>query len=264
MIYTKTHKILLIMKANKKNMWLVFLVAAAMINLAAGCEEWFIIDDDNGDDNGALTVQDASGNTYTAKNFGGKIWMTQNLKHLPEVHVITVQDSHHEPRYFVYGYNGSDVAAAKGTANYSTYGVLYNWHAAMISCPAGWRLPSDEDWKHLDRHLGMNQDQLDSWDTYRGTNEGAKLAGNEDLWQAGHLKRDEMFGTSGFNALPAGQAAPGIYGRQQYLGLSTAFWSSTEGQASNAVTRLVDYGRPHLRRHAPEKFYGYSVRCVKN
>ena len=60
----------------------------------------------------------------------------------------------------VYGYNGTNVAAAKATANYTTYGVLYNWTAAMNgaatsntspsgvqgACPADWHLPSDAEW----------------------------------------------------------------------------------------------------------------------
>ena len=30
------------------------------------------------------------------------------------------------PYYYVYGYEGTDVADAQATANYDTYGVLYN------------------------------------------------------------------------------------------------------------------------------------------
>ena len=67
----------------------------------------------------------------------------------------------------VYDYapgSGSEtVAGAKATANYDTYGVLYNWPAAMDGdtsstanpsgvqgiCPTGWHLPSHEEWTEL-------------------------------------------------------------------------------------------------------------------
>ena len=37
------------------------------------------------------------------------------------------------PYYYVYGYEGTDVADAQATANYDTYGVLYNWLSVFIS-----------------------------------------------------------------------------------------------------------------------------------
>ncbi|MFA5229367.1 MAG: FISUMP domain-containing protein, partial [Candidatus Paceibacterota bacterium] len=66
------------------------------------------------------------------------------------------EDAGHEtdPYYYVYGYDGTDVGAAKATANYLTYGVLYNWHAALTSCPPGWHLPSFDEWTVLTDYLG--------------------------------------------------------------------------------------------------------------
>ena len=54
------------------------------------------------------------------------------------------------------GYEGTDVAAAKSTANYETYGVLYNWPAVMTEgiCPSGWHIPSDEEFTQLTDFLG--------------------------------------------------------------------------------------------------------------
>ena len=40
---------------------------------------------------------------------------------------------------------------------------------------------------------------------YRGTDEGSKLAGSSDLWNDGVLENNSEFGTSSFNALPAGR-----------------------------------------------------------
>ncbi|MGI6335275.1 MAG: FISUMP domain-containing protein [Minisyncoccales bacterium] len=57
--------------------------------------------------------------------------------------------SSEDPHYFVYGYGGTDVDAAKATTNYNTYGVLYNWEAAKTACPTGWHLPSRAEWLTL-------------------------------------------------------------------------------------------------------------------
>ena len=46
------------------------------------------------------------------------------------------------PYYYVYGYNGTTVSAAKATANYTTYGVLYNWPAAMNGAVSSYSVPS--------------------------------------------------------------------------------------------------------------------------
>lgn len=49
-------------------------------------------------------------------------------------------------------------------------GYYYTWDAAMNVCPSGWRLPSDNDWKVLEGHLGMTSAQQNAND-YRGTDD---------------------------------------------------------------------------------------------
>jgi hypothetical protein len=56
--------------------------------------------------------------------------MTENLAYLPVVSPSSA-GSETAPYYYVNGYEGSTVASAKATANYTAYGVLYNWPAAM-------------------------------------------------------------------------------------------------------------------------------------
>ena len=43
------------------------------------------------------------------------------------------------------------------------------------ACPTGWHLPSDDEWKQLEMHLGMSQSEADvtGW---RGKNQGSELA----------------------------------------------------------------------------------------
>ena len=83
-------------------------------------------------------------NVYKTVTIGRQTWMAQNLAYLP---TVTGQDkkSTSIPCYYVYGYSGTDVQEAKKNPNYKTFGVLYNWPAANIACPEGWRLPDDAD-----------------------------------------------------------------------------------------------------------------------
>src|SRR5690554_6870297 len=107
------------------------------------------------------------GNVYNWVKIGNQIWMAENLAYLPEVvhsnAEFQTQSSNGQPGYGVYGYDGNDVATAKSQSNYTTYGVLYNWYAAMNGaessmanpsgvqgvCPDGWHLPSDDEWHEL-------------------------------------------------------------------------------------------------------------------
>jgi uncharacterized protein (TIGR02145 family) len=39
---------------------------------------------------------------------------------------------------------------------------LYNWPAAIAACPAGWHLPTDEEWKILEKNQGMTNSDGDA------------------------------------------------------------------------------------------------------
>ena len=56
-------------------------------------------------------------------------------------------------------------------------------------CPDGWHLPTHDEWLELERFIGIPEDEIDLYNTWRGTNEGTQL-------QPG--------GTFGFEALMAG------------------------------------------------------------
>jgi len=127
-------------------------------------------------------------------------------------------------------------------------GYYYTWDAAMNVCPSGWRLPSDNDWKVLEGHLGMTSAQQNAND-YRGTDQGTKL---------------KVGGSSGFEAKLTGYRAwdGTFYNRG---GLST-FWTSTESSNSaSAQRRTVHTDHAKVYRYMiPKGGYGFSVRCLKN
>src|SRR5690606_7790977 len=220
------------------------------------------------------TLTDArDGRQYLTVQVGGQCWMKENLKYLPEV-MGPLSGSASAPRYYVHGYNGTEVDLAQDTDEFNTYGVLYNWPAAMNNavgsnavpsgvqgvCPAGWHLPGDDEWKLMEIALGMDPTEADDMG-FRGTNEGSKFAGNFPLWTNGDLRNDAEFGTSGLDARTAGsRLATGTFVQLQGGG---RWWTTTDGGGS-ARMRFLSYVNTGTYRDQIAKTIGSSVRCVKD
>ncbi len=198
---------------------------------------------------------------YKVVKIGNQVWMAENLKYLPSV-VGAGTGSKTEAYYYVYGYDGTDVAAAKQTNNYKTYGVLYNWTAAMNGaassdanpsgvqgvCPTGWHLPSDIEWTKLTNHLG-------------GENvAGGKLKEKETThWDDPNIGATNE---SGFTALPGGSR--GRNGSFSYVGNIGNWWSSTQFLSSNALGRYLGHYYARVNGNLVTKDNGFSVRCVRD
>ncbi len=195
---------------------------------------------------------------YPTIQIGNQCWFAENLKYLPDVVTSSTTDDS-EPYYYVYGYEGTNVEIAKVSENYNTYGVLYNWTAALDACPTGWHLPSDDDWKTLEIGLGMNNGQADL-DGFRGTNEGSKIAGEEGFWIPSNLVYSDEFGSSGFSALPGGQIGYSAYGIEE----KTWFWTSTPWNSGSAIYRGLWNNYQSIERDYLGKQYAFSVRCVRD
>ncbi len=198
------------------------------------------------------------GRTYEYKTIGSQTWMIENLAYLPSVSSSST-GSDSEKHYYVYGYEGTSVSAAKSTDNYETYGVLYNWEAAKTACPAGWRLPSDDDWKSLEKHLGMSYTDanISGW-RYSG-DVGEKL-----MSTSGWGWHNDGTGTnsSGFTALPGGSrdSNGGFYLLNSYA----FFWSFMEPRWMYAWGRILHFLYDGVYRGRNYRRDGLSIRCIKN
>lgn len=197
---------------------------------------------------------------YKTISIGNQIWMAENLRYLPSV-VGPGTSSATLPYYYVYGYNGTDVAVAKGTINYTTFGALYNWPAAMNGlsgsnanpsgvqgiCPEGWHLPSDAEWSVLTEFLG-------------GENvAGGKMKENSGLYWAN--PNVGATNESGFTALPGGY----LYfdNHFHHIGYYGTWWSTTPGY-SNIFDRYVKNDNASVYRSESGPENGWSIRCVKD
>ncbi len=195
------------------------------------------------------TVDDIEGNTYKTVTIGNQVWMAENLKTtrftdgtgIPPVPGNIEWKSLSTPGYCWYD---NDEAANK-----STYGALYNWYAVASGklCPAGWRIPSDEQWKTLTTYLG-----------------GEYLAGDK-LKEEGaeHWKHfnDKATNASGFTALPGGGRIDGTFVLIEESGV---WWTSTSFNEDQAYLRELDNFVTEVLSGYLSKKHGFSVRCVKN
>jgi uncharacterized protein (TIGR02145 family) len=233
------------MKTTSNSLMILLAVTtvAILLTFNSSCKK---DDDDNTITTGTFT-DPRDGKVYKTLTIGGQTWLAENLKYLPEV-IGPAASSQTTPYYYVFGYDGTNVAEAKATANFATYGVLYNWPAAVNACPSGWHLPADEEWSRLMDHLG-----------------GQDIAGGK-LKESGtaHWSDPNTGATNetGFSSLPGGYLNNDA--EFQYTGTNGYWWSSTEFGSSAAWGRGMYYKSNAVSRDASYKSYGFSVVCVKD
>ena len=177
-----------------------------------------------------------------------QVWMAQNLNY-------ETPDS--------YCYNDDD-------ANCSKYGRIYKWTGAIDSlflfrttgekcgfdshcslkypvqgaCPNGWHLPTFQEWQTLLATVG-------------GDSTAGKVLKSTSGWS--NVNGADAFL---FSALPAGGCDGNKYCDGE--GEETVFWSSSEHGTYVASTVLFGSRFDYVREYTALKYYGYSVRCLKN
>ena len=162
------------------------------------------------------------GNTYKTIQVGDRIWMAENLKF----------ESTEGASFF-----------DNNPANKNTYGLLYTWNTATKVCPAGWRLPTGEEFKRL----------IDFYENGIGIEKMVKNTATINL-QLGGMRDFE--------------------GTWSEIEESGYYWTSTEYDKNYAqyfgYMIILDHPVIDLSRvednedvHGSEKSSGYSVRCVQ-
>ncbi|WP_353499710.1 fibrobacter succinogenes major paralogous domain-containing protein [Vibrio chaetopteri] len=197
-------------------------------------------------------VQDNEGNVYRTVQIGDQVWMAENLRS------TKYQD-------------GSKIKTAAipkdDDSNLLKYGRLYDWHDVADErnlCPEGWRVATDEDWKELERTIGMSEEDIGK-DGWRGDNDIAiqlKESQPDSLFKSFD---QSQVNKQNFFARPAGVKWKGFYITQ---GVYTEFWTGTKAKDDKAFIRTLAYSwwNPHkgeIRRTTSSKDYMFSVRCIK-
>jgi uncharacterized protein (TIGR02145 family) len=150
------------------------------------------------------------------------------------------------------------------TINCDTNGGLYQWNEMMEYtlvegtqgiCPAGWHLPSEDEWCVLTQFIDPTVDC--NTIGYSGTDVGARMKSTSG-WNGGGNGTN----TSGFNGLPGGFHIPNA--NFANLGFYALFWSSTEYVSNESWDRDLPYNNNFIGRVGNDKNYGFSVRCIKD
>ena len=218
------------------------LLFTAFLLIASSCKK------DEGD-----KITDIEGNVYTSVTIGTQVWMAENLKttkyndgtDIPMVTDNTAWSNAHTPAYCWYN---NDIS------NKDIYGALYNWYVGITEklCPAGWHVPSWDEWRILEVFLGEDS----------GVGNKLKEAGTVH-WNSPNA---EATNETGFTGLPGGHRNPQANGEFNYIRISGFFWSSSgsdEYDSDGRFRALVSVSR-NLGSGSNVKGYGYSVRCLKD
>ena len=255
-------------------------------------------------------VTDYDGNTYDAVKINNQTWMAENLRsehyadgtEIPMGHKPIVDNAGNITGYQQFEYERSSFEPYRymyyGYSNLVPYfGYLYNWPAVMKEakssdsnpsgvqgvCPNGWHVPSDAEWKELERSLGMDSATTEKAG-FRGRIANKMVASQSET--SFRWTQSSTQGTPGsqdstgrnvsqLSMLPSGKLYDyGVHGfpvvnwvwnSYNWSGECAAFWTSTEMMSLRAWYRELNYDKRGVNRG---NYYnndcGYSVRCVKN
>lgn len=204
-------------------------------------------------------VDSRDGNEYSWVRIGNQIWMAENMAYLPKVNAHS-EGSHTEPFYYVMEYSGTNVNMAKTTDYFKTYGVLYNWTAAQVACPAGWHLPTDTEFRTLQNYL------INSGYGFGGSGgDIAKSLAAKTNWNSNSFpgtpgNDPKTNNASGFSGLPGGDITNGATFAVGYNGY---WYSATKTNNYISVWYLTATSTDFLRM-GTGNFSAYNVRYIKD
>ena len=225
---------------------------------------------------GAATVTDHEGNVYNTVQIGNQCWTRENMRCTTSPSTGT---SILEFPAGYYSYTGKKAYYVNGdSANTATYGLLYNWVAAIDTfhtaygetstcasevlsvtfsgyrrgiCPEGWHIPSNAEWTQLTAYLYNNGYQCPGCSGVSNVAKVdciAKALASQTGWNSSGTtyavgNDPSTNNATGFSALPAGyytgSGTSGYYAGGYTFATNTHYWSST--QSSNTPYALVHY-----------------------
>lgn len=184
------------------------------------------------------------GEVYHYARYGTLEWTCENARYVTEGTSSTI-------------YQDADVPdGTYSTEHLPIFGCLYTQTGAREAVPAGWRLPSDEDWQNLERHLGMSAADAARTE-WCGAVAGWMLARTDDnpvlgLLPGGYFTRHTWMGTSGY----------------RFMGAYAFYWTSTPDESKAGeyyYYRKLIYNRDEVYRQSMEpENQMLSVRFVRD
>ena len=188
--------------------------------------------------------------TIQEVKIGNQVWMLENLDaeyfrngdSIPQAKTAEEWENagkNNEPAWCYYDNDES---------NGAKYGKLYNWYAVNDPrglAPEGYHIPSNTELTELTDNLG------------RENVAGIKMKSTSGWYESGNGNN-----SSGFSALPGGFRY--INGSFSDIAKVGNWWSSSESDTSNAVSRFLNYYNADVFNYNSDKQNGFSVRCLKD
>lgn len=219
---------------------------------------------------GVETLTDIDGNVYNTVLIGTQCWMKENLRTTKYADSTTIAQGSSTSTTMGYWYYPD-----YNSSNMSTYGLLYNWKAVMRNsssssgnpsgvqgiCPNGWHVPSDAEWTQLTNYVSSQSAYVCGNDnTYIASALAGTVGWNSSTitCAVGNTLADNN--ATGFSALPAGF----YIGSYSNFGTNAYFWSATMSNSNYSFYRLLSYYDATVYRYSNYKYYGFSVRCVRD
>jgi uncharacterized protein (TIGR02145 family) len=199
----------------------------------------------------AGVIQAQADSRLESVKIGPQEWMLENLNTghfrngdpIPEARTAAQWEEagkQGRPAWCYYGNNPD---------NGKKYGRLYNWYAVTDArglAPAGWHIPSAEEWTNLADRYG-----------------GRRVAGPQLKSAYGWACDGNGTNESGFTGLPGGIRT--AQGKFEYMGQYGYWWSSTEYNDLYAYYRYLYYQSKYLYGYVNFfKESGFSVRCIRD
>ena len=179
------------------------------------------------------------GYDYEIVEIGGQCWFAENLRAEDYRNGEAIHSELGDDQW-------AETTEGAFAESVPDYGFLYNWIAVddiRQLCPAGWRVPSDEQFTELVEFLGSET-------------AGIQLKSTSGWYLANGSN------SSGFNGFPNGvrESNGTIYS----VGERALFWTSTNQGPNGAWMRSLSNSDIHVTRDWRNSANGMSVRCIKN
>jgi uncharacterized protein (TIGR02145 family) len=218
-------------------------------------------------------ISDIDGNLYNTLKIGEQCWLKENLKVTRYNDGTLIPDSTSSTfGIATFGVRTSYPSAVVPGGYVATYGYLYNWFAATDSrklCPAGWKLPTDDEWTILIKSIDPNAVSLSGSGVQSSTAGGAMKTIGTDHWddtdQFGNYSPTTGTNSSGFSAVGTGYRNKNALNGTNFRG-STWWWSATTdpSNSNKAWLRFINtYQTDVYKNNTRNKPDGLAVRCLK-
>jgi uncharacterized protein (TIGR02145 family) len=209
-----------------------------------------------------LKVQDIDGNLYSTVTLGTQVWMQENLKTTKYRNNTDIQFINDNATWN----SNTDAAYCQSyhvPSNGDIYGNLYNWEAVNTGmlCPEGWHVPTSVEWQELMTWLEDN-----GFGNGGSGAEVAKSLSSQDYWYSGGTTEGTVGWQTHLNNSSTFNARPGAFmrGFNDTPGYEVYFWASNESNATYAYKASWTHYSTTPNLGTSQKFYGFSVRCVKD